>query len=843
MRRNIFMFLSLLVFLMFSFPCSAQTNADDLIVLTVGDLEKYENFSEKEKMHFFFDFYMKNKKKGVSDAAILNELLKLDVKDGQNSDAVKKLSLLGVRFRDVEQIVRNAVEELNIHILSKNPGRTDYLIDFDNPETWENVKHFQIGNRSIEDYIKLFKNRDFFSDVVTTENFSAVLSSCADMGKDELYMSFILFPHNGSMLLSQTEGDASAGIKVDFSGSENIKFDPIRFPFERKFNINGKKVFGYEGNVYLPFVARLTDGKKIGQVKAVISAETCKDNICKVQTTDIINYATKKSSLESASCAKIKQQFFAASLSQGGKLELKKAFFEKDDEGKINLLAALELPVVADKNPEIIIKNKEGLLFSEAFVSWDGGDMLLKSRLLNPEKFQGKADITIGVGYTGRASEFTVPVKLEKRSILSSFSVFSFSIVDFLFAFVSGVKFLFLTPVFLAFLMLGYQAAVVDRKTPAKTVSFYNGLGNMFYFWCGVYLICGTACFYMLPEDVFWGKQFMSPMLNFLFFIVFLCFAVWLPKIFDNVAITLISERFPKIFSCFGTTDVREKAGLILGFFIGCLLLITPMTGMYYDIYVLLSRSVVLYSLAFVAGVSLPILILSLYDKQAAEIVIDERSRKMIDMFLPLPLILQAVLLAVLIWSQAGWIVSGILLLLAVSIVYCLNKAPDSKKLPIFIAIVVIGILFIPFFPNESDLNKKGGIPFDAELLNSRVQEGKSVYVNVTESFCLACQWNRMIMITKGAPKEIKSGELTVMRAGYKDPFIKRLLAQGREYRLPINLIFSPLYPEGKVVSSFLDPWVAQKITATTVKLTENEPNPQIGPTENQPDPEAKDIN
>ncbi len=837
-----FIFLSLFIFFVFSCPCSAQAKSEAPTPITVGDLEKYQNFNGKERRHFLFDFYMKNKKNGVTDVDIFNELLKLDVKDGQNSDVVKNLSLLGARYRDIKDFVKSAIDELNIEILSKNPGRTDFLIDIDDPETWKNIKHFQIGNRTVEDYIKLFKNSNYFSDVVTTENFSAVLASCADMEKDKIYMSFILFPRNGAVFLSQREGESDAGIKIDFSGAENIEFDPIRFPFEKQFNINGGKAFGYEGNVYLPFTAKLTDGKKAGYVKAVVSAETCKDSLCRMETTGVINYKTKKAELESSNCAKIKQQFFAAPLSQGGGLELKKAFFEKDENGEINLFATIDIPAVGAKDPTVIIKNKQGLFFSDAFISWDGDDMLLKFRLLNPEKFQGEANVTIDIGYTGRASEFTTSVKLENAWKSSSFSFFSFSILDCLLAFLLGVKFLFLTPVLSAFLMLGYQAAIVDRKTSAKTIAFYNGLGNMFYFWCAVYLICGLICAYLLPEDIFWGMQFLSPMINFLFFVVFFCLIFFTPKVFDNVAIILISERFKKLFSVFGAEDVREKAGLIVGFIIGLLLFITPLTGMYYDIYVLLSRSVIVYSVAFVAGVSLPILILSLCDKQAAAFSVDDRTRKRVGLILPLPLILQAVLLAVLVWSQAGLGALGILSVLAVLITLCLKIAPTSKKLPIFIAIVCVGLVSIPFYPNENDLNRKGGILFDAELLYSRMKEGKSVYVNVTESFCLSCQWNRMIMITQGAAKEIERGDLTVMRIGYKDPFIKRLLSQGREYRLPINLMFSSLYPEGKVIDSVLNPWIAQEITVKNVTPKENEPDPQNVQTESQPTPAAKGI-
>lgn len=843
MRRNIFMFSVLFALFVLPGLCRAQTDTAEVIPVTVGDLEKYRNFNNQERWDFIIDFYKKNKEKGVTDGAILNELLKLDTENSEDSSVIKALSDLGKSYRDIESFVKNAVEEININILEKNPGKTEFIIDLNDADTWENLKYFKIGKGNINDYLNLFKKDVYFSNSVATDSFSAMLASCSDRGSGEVLMSFILFPKNGHTFLTQWEGEAFTGIKVDFSGSENLEFDPLYFPFEKILNIDGKKAFGYNDKVSLPFLVKLKDKEKNGQIRAVISAQTCKDNICRVQTTDAITYTTKKSSLEAAGCPKIKQDLNAAPLSQKSGFQLKKAFFKKEKNGEANLFIILDIPVFGGKNPAVLVKNEQGLSFSEPFIFWDGSDMLLKIRLLNPEKLQKEARLTIDVGYPGRASEFTVPVKLEQMPEKPFLSVFSFSIIDSLLAFLSGVKFLFFTPVLTALLMLGYQAAIVDRKTPEKTVSFYDGLGNIFYFWCVICLIFGVVWFYALPADIFWGMQFLSPAMNFLFFLVFSGVALVVPKIFDDVTVTLISERFPKVFSALKTENVREKAGVIAGFIIGCLLFITPMTGMYYDIYVLLSRSVVLYSVLFAAGVSLPFLILSLYDNRAAAVTADEKTQKLISMLLPLPLYLQAVLLAVLIGAQAGLTAVGILVVLTALMIVCLKKFPFSKIFPVLAALVLIGFIFIPFFPNENDLNKRGGTEFDKTLLNSRIQEGKSVYLSVTESFCLSCHWNRLIMITQGAPQEIQNGDLTVMRAGYKDPFVKDLLSQGGKYGLPVNIIFSPLYPEGKIISSVLTPWKAQAAVIKLIRTQKNEPDPQNAPEQNQPDPAGKDTN
>lgn len=843
MRRNIFIFFVLFVLLALSFPCSAQEEKIKLIPVTVGDVEMYGSLSNKEKRSFIFDFYKKNKEIGATDGQILNELLKLDVEDGQNSKLIQSLSLLGKRYRDIEHFVENSVEEINLNILEKNPGRIDLTIDMDNSDTWKNIKYFSIGERDINEYLKIFTKDKYFSETVSAADFSALLTSCADTGEGKVLMSLILFPDSGYNIVTQREGEAFTEIKTDFAGSENLLFDPVRYPFEKVFILNGKKAFGYDGIVYLPFFANLENLKENGNVKVTVTANVCKNGICSRQTTPPITYKTEKAVLEAPGCAKITQQFFSSPSAQKSGLELKKAFFKKDENEDVNLFIILKMSLFSVKEPNVLIQNEQGLLFSEPFINWDGDNMILKSRLLNPDQLKDAAELTINIGYPGRASKFKTQVKWDSSSF-HLFSIFSFSILDFLSAFFLGIKFLFLTPVLTAFLMLGYQATLADRKSPEKTVSFYNGLGKMFYFWCIVFSILGLVGFYVLPSGVFfWGSQFLSPLVNFFLLIVFFAFAVSVGKIFDDVAVVSFSRRFSAVFSMFKAENVREQAGLITGFMIGCLLFITPMISLYYNIYILLSRSVIFYSLAFAAGISLPFLILSLFDEKAIKVFADEKTRWYVQKILPLPLYISAAFLAVMIGLQAGInVFCGLIVLIALA-VFFLWKKPFLKIKRILLVLLLIGVIFIPFFPNEKGVSNWESVDFDEALLRKRVQEGKAVYLSVSESFCLSCYWNRLIMAKRGAPQEVQDGTLTIMRIGYNNPFLKKLVGQGGKYGLPLNIIFSPLAPEGRIVIPFFNSWAAQDIASEIFKYRESAPDPQSAPEQNQPDPAVKDIN
>ena len=853
MRQNIFIFSLLFVFILFSTPCLSQTEAEtgtesekvQVIPLTVGDLQKLKDPENTDHFEFITEFYKKNKDRGATDAQILNELLKADVENGQNSELVKKLSLLGKRYKDIEHFFKNAFDEINMNILEKNPGRTDLLIDIDNTDTWKNIKHFDIVNTTFYQYLKIFQKSAYFSEIVSADNFSAILSSCANRGKGDILMSLILFPKDNAVFLTQKPGETYQNIQVDFSQSENLLFDEVFPPMEKVLTVNGEKMIGYDERIYLPFYTRLKNMNDTGIVKATVTATVCKDNVCNQETTPVIKYVTDKSTIEASSCMKIRQQMSLTPKAGMARVQLKNIYFDRIDEKQVDLLADFEIAWYFNTKASFIIKNEEGVLFSDPFVIQDGNDLHLKVRVLNPEALQENLNVVIDVEYAGKSAEFKKNVSFERPILTKFFSLFSFSILDFIVAFLSGIKFILLTPVLTALLLLGTQAAIINRKTSSKTLSFYYGLGKMFYFWCVVFFLLALIWNYILPNGLlYWGIQFISPLLNFIFILIFAICALYLFRIFDDVSVVMLSDKFPFFFSFFKAEEVREKAGMIVGFVTGALLLITPMTSFYYELYILLSRSPIIYSLTFAAGVSLPFLALSFLDKRGAALPEDKRAQKLIRMVLPFPLFFQILflLLDILVGTSVNiFVLCFVLIVLSMSVVL---KFPRFKRKYVLALLLVMASAFVSPFPEKNAFNAAWGIPFDEDMLRQKVYEGKSVYLNVTESFCLSCHWNRFLMYFAGAPKEIKDGKLTIMRIKYNHPFLKRLLEQSGKYGLPTNLAFSPVYPEGKLLDPVFSFLTMKSIVEEFLVSEENDVSDfQSELEENPPKPEEKDIN
>lgn len=822
--RHIFMF----IFVFFSIFCCihvVKAETEKLIPITVGDLERNRTLTARERLEFISEFYLKNKKNGATDEDILNELLKLvefTPEDVENIDLIKK------QYQIMKAKIKSAINEINISILEENPGRTDMIIDFDDINTWKNIKNINMGDYKLEDYLKVFKGNSYFSQSVFSESMSAVLASCAHRDQSEVRMSFILFPKEGYTFVVQEEGKKADGIQIDFSGSENLTFDSVHFPMQTSMLLNGQTVFGYKGKTYLPFKAELEDASKEGIVRAKVTVNTCKDDVCQKEVLPEMVYQTEKSTLEGAFCPNIVQMLNSAPSSQSADIKLKEAFFKKDKTGRVNFVASLKLPFFSYPEISLLIRNEQGLHFEKPFLSKKGKEILVDALLLNPQELKESANITLDAVFPNAGAEFNLMVPIKKASENKNFSFFSFSIFDFISSFFMGLKFFVLTPLLTAFLMLLNQAMLVHGKHVEKTLSFYDGMTKMFFIWFGIFFIfTGIFGSFSGFQVILWGKQFNSPLMNFIFVLIFLSAALHCRKIFDDIALETFESRCSRLFSLMNSENVWESAGIIVGIVTGALLLITPMTHLYYQAYDILSRSFVLYSIAFGAGIAAPFWFISLISEEAEEFEENRNAQRLAGWIIPVPLYIQAMILLLSIGSLAGLNILWASLILLGIVGAIALKAEHLKKKSIM-AGILISVCFIPLFPTGKDMNNRESMEFDEALLHQQIAEGKSVYLNVSESFCMSCIWNRFLVVNKGAKEEIEKGELIVMRINYNNPFLTKLFPSDVTRSLPMNIVFSPRYPAGKVVDADFGLWSVTRNMEEVLPIKKYETDPQM---------------
>lgn len=854
-KAVLFLFLGLVV------PATLTAEESKVIPLTVGELEKWRDPKMEGRWDFVVDFYKRNKAVGATDGQILNELLKFDVKDGKNSEWVEKISMLGKRYKDMEQFAKNIIDNINMKILEKYPGEVDRLIDFDDLSTMKNIKNLPLGKFSLGEFLSQVDPVNYYSNIVKTPSTTAVLASCVDGGKGKILMSFIVSPKKGSAVVTAAGGAPFTPVGVDFSASENMVFGKLYPPFEQSVAAGGKNAFGYAGKFYLPFDAYVQDGGVPSKLKATLTMNVCDAAGCRPETTPEIVYAPVKFMMESVLCTDLTQQMMLSPASGLASVELKRSYFKKNKSGGADLYVVLK-PAFYVANPVVHVKNQQGVELGEPFVLEQGGDTVLKMRVLSPIDHDAAVKLTIDVGYDGGAIEFESEAKFTDLSFGRVVSLFSFSVFDFLLSVLSGVKFLFLTPLLTAFLIFGTQLAFAERKSAEKSVDFYNGLAKTGYFWSTVYLL-GAACCSLLPEGVFvWGAQFYSPCAVFCWALAFALSASAVSKAFDDTAVIKAFKRLPIRF--FQNAAPREQAGLLTGFVTGALLLVTPATRLYFDTYLLLSKSVVLYSVGFAVGVLAPFVALSLMDKRAEGFPVYEKQRKIMAVVAPLPLLAQIAALLAIIRIETDvktLAVAAVLLAAAVIAVKRVKRAETA------IAVVVLAALpALPLFPKQGNLMERLSAPFDETELRRSVGEGKSVILGVGENYCLAC-FKNMLLTAKAKDTD----DVVFMRVNYQNAFVKELLMQEKDYGMPANILFSPEHPEGKVIEPDLAWYTVKDIGAkaaqrnageqpekerektpenaedaevekaekTDVAVTADAPDPQTAPERNPPEPEA----
>ncbi|HBO58961.1 MAG TPA: hypothetical protein DD624_03520 [Alphaproteobacteria bacterium] len=770
----------------------------DIIPFTQGNLKEYKSLDSGDKLKFLLDFYKKNKAVGATDGEIINEIVKID--EIQNDSAFQTLARLSSKIKSMESYVRHLIEGVNRDIEKQNPGRPDLLIDYDDSSTWKNFQYVAIGDRTIRDYFSDFSKEKFFSDAVYTESGAVMLASCArTQNKREMLMGVMVLLDKSAVILQQKEGESKTPVTVDFSGSENVDIGDLSYPLQRSLPEFGG--VGYATEAVLPFTVKIKNDKTPPVVRAVVSANVCRNGKCAAKTFPSVEYTIEPAYLESSVCTELTRTRYNAPANHAAGIEVAKAFFATAN-GTTDLTVRIKKPFSFSDTPRLMVTNTEGLLFDEPFTGSEGGHVFYRVQLKNPEKLSGRKKIPVTMTFFNdvKSDEITMDVTVGGFDI----GGFSTSFSGCVSALISGFKFLFLTPLLTALLMLAYLILNDENRSVEKTDAFFDGLADSlkillpFY---AVLTIAGTA----LPRSFYWGVQFASPLVNGMFVLLFIAAAFIVPKLFD--------ESFVKRIKGLNRLNVNEKAGLLAGLLCGGLLTVTPFVSLFYEWYGLISQSPLVYVPLFLLPIAGMFVVLVLFDGLSADT--DGKTCRPLKGFMLLPLAVQAVLLTVLAGLQSGLFRMLIFIVFAAA-AWAIFFRYGKKRLAFFAA--AVGILALPIKPNGYDFNKLGALPFDEKEISQSVAEGKSVYLNVTESGCLMCQINRLMVMYRGGAKAIQDGRLIIMRVPYTHPFVRQIMQGTGKDVLPANLLFSPKTPAGKILPSVIGPWTTPDIVREYVQ-------------------------
>ncbi|MGB8841079.1 MAG: thioredoxin family protein, partial [Aliidongia sp.] len=126
-------------------------------------------------------------------------------------------------------------------------------------------------------------------------------------------------------------------------------------------------------------------------------------------------------------------------------------------------------------------------------------------------------------------------------------------------------------------------------------------------------------------------------------------------------------------------------------------------------------------------------------------------------------------------------------------------------------AILLLGMLAPPLLTQPAAMvrSEAGGtwVPFDEAAIAGAVAAGKTVFVDVTASWCLTCQVNeRVVLETDPVQGQLAAPGVVAMRADWtrRDAKIGEFLKTYGRYGIPFNVVYGPAAPGGMPLPELL---------------------------------------
>lgn len=748
--------------------------------LTNEEIVTFQDRSFKDKIRFLSSYYVENKLAyNATDEAILNEMIKLDPQTALT--VIKASQNIEKGMATFKEYYREIVADINVLIAERHPDKPDYLIDPNDYSTLANLSHVtEIGGISF-DLVDSWTDKRSFSESERFDFGRVRLYSCARQKNEDILMGLSLFLAPDYSLLYQKEGEYPSLIEADYSRSENLKASELFYPVKKTFKINNTTFSGYEGDILLPFTLKVIDDKKSAAVHASYSFTICKKDDCKKVTTPLMSQDFPRNSVvDTKICYEIQNQKRKIPQFDKINVDIKKTVLEKTEEG-VFLFVLVSDSVLNFDRPVLKIENTAGLHFSKSFFNMKDGQILFRSRLLNPEqlKFPLNLELTLQMTDRGKIQNVTIE-KIEEKDAL-----FKVNVVTYFKTFFFGLKFFFFTPLLTILTLLVYQMFIVKTPSEEKTKEFSIGL--LISFVVSVFL-----AFLFVEIGLFaWGKQFSIPYLNCLFMIIFFS-SPFMYFFLLNKAQAFDQKEKDKNVEKFIYRYPMMCCGLTIGFMSSALLLITPQFATFFEAYTLIKTQGFTGSFIFLLSLTLPCILVYVFRKKIQPKYVNLSTRGVV--LFCVSNIAQGVLFLPVIGIQSGF-VNFMLLLFCTAFAAALfiNNHLSARFKPfIFIAIMPVFLVFIPFSAKKLPYET-----FSQEKIQKALNERKTVYLNVYNSACLICYYNLWEFSITSRQFDAKKEKILILTGTLEEESIKKLLTDAEAYAIPMNLLFSDKYPEG----------------------------------------------
>lgn len=154
------------------------------------------------------------------------------------------------------------------------------------------------------------------------------------------------------------------------------------------------------------------------------------------------------------------------------------------------------------------------------------------------------------------------------------------------------------------------------------------------------------------------------------------------------------------------------------------------------------------------------------------------------------------------------------LCMVGIVLLFALRKTSVSPRLIklglLDFALVALGVTLAgSLLPNKTAEVDVHWLPFDERAIAADVEEGKTVFVDVTADWCLTCKANkRFVLAQDQIAARLFHSNIIAMQANWTnpDPVILAFLQKYGRYGIPFNAVFGPSAPHGIVLPELLTP-------------------------------------
>jgi len=617
----------------------------------------------------------------------------------------------------------------------------------------------------------------------------------------------------------RSPGDAGYPPEIDWKGSENLKDVAISWPAPERFSILGFDTLGYKDEVVLPMTAAVKRAGAALSLRAEINYLTCSD-ICVPYQANVALDLAGGGGQESAFAHLIRR--FQAKVPGDGKAQGlsigRPEVLKRIDKTILRVTANSAL---AFSGPELYVEGPPELEFGRPRMRLAGESRqaLFEVPVFGIKEW-GKplagTPLILTVVDNDRAAEHraTAVASAAQPVLLNGGPVEVTPLVIILALALVGGLILNLMPCVLPVLSIkllgvvghgGGERQIVRLSflaSAAGIVSAFIGLAGIL-----IALKAGGAA-------VGWGIQFQQPWFLVAMTLIITLFACNLWGFFEL--------RLPIWVSDLGehSSHVHGLGGHFLsGAF--AMLLATPCSAPFLGTAIgfALARGsgeILAVFATLGLGLALPYLFVAAAPGIATRLPRPGPWMVKLRKILGFALAVTGIWLLTVLDSQAGLLTAsavGLLMATAGLVLYLYHRFDASTAAAALALAMLAGTAFLTpgLLGNGADQRKVEleGIwkPFDRKAITDLVITGKTVFVDVTADWCITCQVNKALVLTKGRVFDrLKSPDVIAMKADWTRPsdVISRYLASFGRYGIPFNAVYGPGAPRGLALPELL---------------------------------------